>query len=88
MHKYQNHVKEFLVKYVVEFRQEHKFTKTSMAVLLRMDPRSYSSIEAGECGLSAASLMLFLISLEDNQTLEFVHKFQSYLVLIEQAVAV
>ncbi len=88
MHKYQEYVKEFLVKYVVELRQGRGLTKASMSVLLRMDPRSYSSIEAGEYGLSAASLMFLLISLEDSQTLALVHAFQSHLLLIEQAVAV
>ena len=88
MHKYQRHVKEFLVKYVVELRQERGLTKTSMSVLLRMDPRSYSPIEAGEYGLSAAALMSLLIALEDSQTLELVHAFQSYVLLIKHTVAV
>ena len=88
MHKYQRHVKEFLVKYVVEFRQEHGLTKTSMSVRLRMDPRSYLPIETGEYGLSAAALMFLLISLEDRQVLELVRAFESYLVLIEQTVAI
>ena len=88
MHKYQRHVKEFLIKYVVEFRQEHGLTKTAMSVLLRMDPRSYSPIEAGDYGLSAAALMFLLIALKDSQTLELVHAFQSYVLLVDQTVAV
>lgn len=88
MHKYQTYVKEFLVGSMIAFRREYGLTKAAMSARLRMDPRSYWSIEDGKYSLSAASLMFLLISLEDVQTLELIHAFESYLVPIEQGVSV
>ena len=77
MHQYQEAAKDFLVGYVIETRKTKSLTKNTMSIWLRIDPRSYSEIEKGTYGLSAASLLCFQCNLADTEILNMVHSFRS-----------
>ena len=54
------------------YRIEHQYTQEKMAERLDISAKAYDNLKHGRNSFSAATLMMLLIQLEDEQVLEFV----------------
>ena len=70
MHQYKLLLKVFLTERVKAYRKAVRMTQETMAEYLRISPRSYISLERGDNGFSAATLMFFLLVLKEVDVLQ------------------
>lgn len=75
MHNYESLIKEYFSPYLRPWRVQEKLTQEKMAEKLRISSRAYSYLELSKNGLSAASLLLFLGLLSDQEILQMVRGF-------------
>ena len=52
---------------------EKKMTQEDMAAFLHITPRSYGELERGKSSFSAATLIIFLTRLSDDEIIEIIH---------------
>ncbi len=71
MHLYTDFFKPHFLELAERQRQDLHYSQESMAELLQITLRSYSSFKNGQQSLSAPSLLFLLLSLEDEQVLQF-----------------
>ena len=72
-------IKAHFCKHVTVTRHKYKWTKRKMAEALDMDDRSYAYIENGESACSAATLVLYLVFVlqEEGEQKDFLSELRS-----------
>ena len=75
MRKYKALLQAFLQTYLKDYRKQNHLSQEAMSVFLHISPRSYYSLEHGEYGFSALSLIFFLLCLPSNDALGLLHEF-------------
>lgn len=76
MHEYKILVRGFLQEQLRSHRKRRRATQEEMSEALHISPRSYAYLEAGTYGCSAATLMLFLLVLSDEEGLQLRMEFR------------
>lgn len=71
MHLYTDFFKPYFLELAERRRQDLHYSQESMAELMQITLRSYSSFKNGKQSISAPSLLFLLLSLEDDQVLQF-----------------
>jgi len=66
----------FMAERFRDFRMEQHFTQEQMSEKLWISPRSYIDLEHGRYRCSMMTAFLFLLCLEDDEVLHFVHDFR------------
>lgn len=69
MHQYKFLLQVFLMERVGNYRKTTRITQEMMAEYLRISPRSYISLERGDNGFSATTLMFFMLVLKEEDVL-------------------
>ncbi|MBR2896208.1 MAG: helix-turn-helix transcriptional regulator [Oscillospiraceae bacterium] len=81
MHHWKPMLQIFLMKRIRTYRKSLHITQEMMAELLRISPRSYISLEHGDNGCSATTLMFFLLILTEEDLIRLREDFRT---LVEQ----
>ena len=76
MHQYTLLLRAFLSEQIKHRRKALHITQEAMAEKLRISPRSYISLEQGNYGCSAATLMFFLLILSEKEVLRLCEAFR------------
>lgn len=71
MHLYTKFFQPHFLELAENQRKTLHYSQESMAELLQITLRSYSAFKTGQQSLSAPSLLFLLLSLEDDQVLQF-----------------
>ena len=77
MQQYKLLLKVFLTERVKTHRKALHITQETMAEYLRISPRSYISLERGDNGFSATTLMFFLLILSEEDVLRLCGDFRT-----------
>lgn len=75
MCKLRNLLKHYLRDFLILFRHRKNLTQEQLAALLHISARSYSDLECGKYRFSAATLILFLALLPDEEILHIIRGF-------------
>ncbi|WP_394272271.1 helix-turn-helix transcriptional regulator [Butyricicoccus sp.] len=65
---FRNHLATKLKRY----RHSHKLSQETMSEYLRISPRSYVDIERGRYGMSAHTLVMFMLMMSDTEVLQLI----------------
>jgi len=76
MHQYTLLLRAFLTERIKGRRKGLHITQETMAEKLRISPRSYISLERGNSGCSASTLMFFLLILPDEDLIQLCAEFR------------
>ncbi|WP_343247221.1 helix-turn-helix domain-containing protein [Diplocloster hominis] len=77
MRQYKLLLQGFLMDRILLYRSANQFTQEQMAELLHISPRSYFDLEHGKYGLSALTLIFFLLILSKTDVLNLLDEFQN-----------
>ena len=77
MQQYKLLLKVLLMERVKTHRKALRITQETMAEYLRISPRSYISLERGDNGFSATTLMFFLLILSEEDVLRLCGDFRA-----------
>jgi len=77
MQHYKLLLKVFLMERVKTQRKRLRITQEAMAEHLRIAPRSYISLERGDNGFSATTLMFFLLILPEQEVIQLCADFRT-----------
>lgn len=67
---FQNHMRGKLKSY----RHTHNLSQECMSEYLRISPRSYADIEHGRYGMSAHTLVMFMLLMSDSEILQLMQE--------------
>ena len=74
-------IKAHFCKHIVVTRHKYRWTKRKMAEALDMDDRSNAYIEKGESSCSAATLVLYLVFvLQEEEQIDFLGELRNQIV--------
>ena len=77
MRQYKLLLQGFLMDRILLYRSANQFTQEQMAELLHISPCSYFDLEHGKYGLSALTLIFFLLILSKTDVLNLLDEFQN-----------
>ena len=77
--KMNNTMKRYLVTMLKGTRRRMGITQEAMAEELNISTRAYNNLECGRCGVSANTLLCFLLTMNDEALLEFIKKSRDYI---------
>ena len=77
--KMNNTMKRYLVTMLKGTRKRMGFTQEAMAEELNISTRAYNNLECGRCGVSANTLLYFMLTMNDETLLEFIKKSRDYI---------
>lgn len=76
MRQYKLLLQGFLMDRILLYRSDNQFIQEQMAELLHISPRSYFDLEHGKYGLSALTLIFFLLILSKTDVINLLDDFQ------------
>ncbi|MGM9622408.1 MAG: helix-turn-helix transcriptional regulator [Butyricicoccus porcorum] len=59
-----------------QYRHTHKLSQETMSEYLRISPRSYVDIEHGRYGMSAHTLVMFMLMMSDTEVLQLIDELE------------
>ena len=79
MRQYKELLQKFLRNSIYAYRMKKEYSQERMAEILHVSTRSYIEQEHGRYGFSALSLIFYLMSLTEEEMMEFVRGFRKKL---------
>ncbi len=72
-------LRAFLSKSMYAHRKGHGLSQEKMAEILAVSPRSYIDLEHGRFGFSSLSMACFIISMTDEEAVDFIMELKNVL---------